>query len=58
MPKHWAKAHGRHAIWPRVGEATPPHPNKPLGLLARPLPNRQETFCLSTKSWGQVDIFS
>jgi hypothetical protein len=21
-------------------------------------PYRQETFCLSTKSWGQVDIFS
>jgi hypothetical protein len=39
------------------GEATPPHPYKPLGLLAGPLPHRQETFCLSTKTWGQVDIF-
>jgi hypothetical protein len=39
------------------GEATPPHPYKPLGLLAGPLPHRQETSCLSTKGWGQVDIF-
>jgi hypothetical protein len=39
------------------GEATPPHPYKPLGLLVGPLPYRQQTSCLSTKSWGQVDIF-
>ena len=37
--------------------AKPPHPYKPLGLLAGPLLHRQETFCLSTKSWGQLDIF-
>ena len=30
---------------------------KPLGLYAGPLPHRQETSCLSTKSWGQVDTF-
>jgi hypothetical protein len=40
-------------VWP----ATPPLPYKPLGLLAGPLPHRFETFYLSTKSWGQVDIF-
>jgi hypothetical protein len=57
MPSHWANAREGLAVWPRVGEATPPHPYKPLGLLAGPLPHRQETFCLSTKSWGQVDIF-
>ena len=27
-----------------------------MGFLAGPLPLRQETFCLSTKSWGQIDI--
>jgi hypothetical protein len=37
--------------------AKPPHPYKPLGLLARPFLHRQHPFCLSTKSWGQVDIF-
>jgi hypothetical protein len=57
MPSHWANAHEGLAVRPRVGEATPPYPYKPLGLLAGPLPHRQETFCLSTKSWGQVDIF-
>jgi hypothetical protein len=57
MPPHWANAHGGLTVRPRVGEATAPHPYKPLGLLAGPLPHRQETFCLSTKSWGQVDIF-
>ena len=57
MPLHRANAHGGHAVWIPVGEATPPHPYKPLGLLARSLPYHQETFCLSTKSWGQVDIF-
>src|ERR1700737_169088 len=31
---------------PRVGEATPPHPYKPLGLSTGPLPHRQETSCL------------
>ena len=57
MVSHWAKAHGRHAVRPRVGEATPPHPYKPLGLYTGALPHCQETSCLSTKSWGQVDIF-
>jgi hypothetical protein len=57
MPPHWANAYGGLAVQPRVGEATPPHPYKRLGLLAGPLPHRQETFCLSTKNWGQVDIF-
>ena len=57
MASKWAKAHGGRAVRSRVGEATPPHPYKPLGLYAGPLPHRQETFCLSTKSWGQVDIF-
>jgi hypothetical protein len=57
MPSHEANAHGGLAVRPWVGEAIPPHPCKPLGLLAGPLPLRQETFCISTKSWGQVDIF-
>jgi hypothetical protein len=57
MPSHWANAREGLAVWPRVGEATPPHPYKPIGLLAGPLPHRQETSCLSTKSWGQVNIF-
>jgi hypothetical protein len=34
MPTYLADAHGGHAIRPRVGEATPPHSYKPLGLLA------------------------
>jgi hypothetical protein len=57
MPSHWANVHEGLAVRPRVGKATPPHSYKPLGLLAGPLPHRQETSCLSTKSWGQVDIF-
>ena len=56
MPSHWANAHRGHAIQPPVDEATSPHPYQPLGLLTRPLPHRQESFCFSTKSWGQVDI--
>ena len=56
MPPHWANAHGGLAVQPQVGEARPPHSYKPLILLAEPLPHRQETFCLSTKSWGQVDL--
>ena len=36
---------------------TPPYLYKRLGLLAGSLPHCQETFCLSTKSWGQTDIF-
>ena len=56
MPLHWANAHGGYVVRPRVGLATPPHPYKPLRLLAGPLLHHQETFCLSTKSWGQVDI--
>ena len=56
MSSHWANAHGDNAIWPRVGSTTPPHAYKPLGLLTWPVPYRQETFCLSTKSRGQVDI--
>ena len=56
MPSHWANAHEGRAVRPRVGLATPPHPNKPLGLLVGPLPHCQETF-LSTKSWGQIHIF-
>jgi hypothetical protein len=40
-------------VWP----AMPLHPYKPLGLLAGALPHCQETCCLSTKSWGQVDNF-
>ena len=43
---------GLEWVWP----TTLHHPYKPLGLLAGSLPHRQETFCLSTKSWGQVDI--
>jgi hypothetical protein len=38
MPSHWANALGGLAVRPRVGEATPPHPYKPLGLLAGPSP--------------------
>ena len=41
--------------WVRL--AMLPHLYKPLGRQAGPLPQHQETFCLSTKSWGQVDIF-
>jgi hypothetical protein len=57
MLSHWANAHEGLAVRHRVGEATPPHPYKPLEFLAGPLPHRQEAFFLSTKSWGQVDIF-
>ena len=58
MPSHWANAREGLAVWPQGGEVTPPpRPYKPLGLLAGPLPQSQETFCLSTKSWGQVDLF-
>jgi hypothetical protein len=57
MPSHWANAHESLANRPQVGEATPPHLYKPLGLLMGPLPHRQETFCLSIKSGGQVDSF-
>jgi hypothetical protein len=57
MPSHWANAHGGLGVRPHAGEATPLHPYKSLGLLAGPLPHRQDTFCLSTKSWGQVNIF-
>ena len=57
MASHWANAHEGRAVRPRVGLATPPHPYKPLGFYAGPLPNRQKTSCLSTKIWGQVDTF-
>ena len=57
MASQWAKAYGGRAVRPRVGEATPPHPCKPLGLFMGPLPHRQETSYLSTKSWGQVYTF-
>jgi len=53
MPSHWANAHGGLAVWPWVGEATPPHPYKPLGFLAGPFSHRQETFCLSTFRAGR-----
>ena len=56
MALQWAKAHGGRVVRPQVGKATPPHPYKPLGLYARALPHHPETFCHSTKSWGQVDI--
>ena len=51
------QSHEGRAVRPRVVGATSPHPYKPLGFWAGPLPHHQETFCLSTKSWGQVDIF-
>jgi hypothetical protein len=41
MPPYWANAHGDLTVRPRVGEATPPHPYKPLGLSVGPLPHRQ-----------------
>jgi hypothetical protein len=44
MPSHLANAYG--GLGPQVGEATPPHPYKPLGLLAGALPHRQGTFSL------------
>ena len=44
MASHWAKAHEGRAFWPRVGEATPPHPNNPLGLLAGPQPTIKKPF--------------
>ena len=51
-PKHSCQ------VCSRWGQSvTPPHPYKPLGLWARPLPHRQVIFCLSPKGWGQVDIF-
>ena len=34
MPPHWANTHGGLVVQPRVGDATPPHSYKPLGLLA------------------------
>ena len=58
MPPCWANARGGPTIWPRVGlAATPPHPSKLLGLLAKPLLHRQKKFSLSSKSWDQIDIF-
>ena len=54
----WANACGDRDVQPwmgLVGHTASPY--KPLGLLARPLSHRQKTFCLSTKSWGQIDIF-
>jgi hypothetical protein len=44
MPSHWANAREGLAVWPRVGEATPPHPYKLLGLLAGPLPTINKCF--------------
>ena len=44
MPSHWANAHGGRAARPRVGEATPSHPYKPLGPFVGPLSHRQEIF--------------
>ena len=40
MSSHWANTHGGHAVRPQVALATPLHPYKPLGFLARPLPHR------------------
>ena len=57
MSPHWANAHGGLAVWPRMGEATPPHPYKPLGLMVGPLPHHQVTYCPSPTSWGQVTTF-
>jgi hypothetical protein len=57
MPSHWANVREGLAVRPRVDEATLPQPYKPLGLLVGPFSHRQETLCLSTKSWGQVNIF-
>ena len=57
MLLHWANAHGGLVVWPRVGEATPPNPCKPLGLLAGPPPHHQVTSCPSCTSWGQVVSF-
>jgi hypothetical protein len=57
MPPRWANVREGLAVGPRVGEATPPHPYKPLGLLVGPLAHRQDTSCLSPKSWGEEDIF-
>jgi len=57
MPSHWANAYRGLAVRARVRLATPPHLYKPLGLSAGPPLHHQETFCLSTKSWGQGDIF-
>ena len=50
MPPHWANAHGGLAIRPRVGEATLPHPYKPLGFFTGSLPHRQVTSCPSPTS--------
>ena len=45
-PPHWANARKghtfRHVV---VRTTTPPHPYKPLGFCARPLPHHQVTFC-------------
>ena len=58
MTPCYANVRGGCVVQPWVGlAATPPRPYKSLGLLVGPLSHRQETFCLSTKSWGQVDIF-
>ena len=57
MPSHWANAHKGRVVRLWVREATPPHPYKPLGFFVESLPHRYETFCFSTKGWGQVDIF-
>ena len=57
MPSHWANAHGGYAVWPRLEKA---HHLIHIILsdsLVTPLPHHQESFCLSTKNKGQVDIF-
>ena len=47
MASHWAKAHGSRVIRPQVGEGTPPHPYKPLGVYAgAPIPPSRNLLSL------------
>ena len=54
MPSDWANAHWGLAVQSRVGEATLPHPYKPLGIPVGPLPHRQVSLSPSPRSWGQL----
>jgi hypothetical protein len=60
MPPHWANAHVGLAVRPRVGEATPPHPYKPLGLLAGPPLSSREGSALGKTLgfWLQLDLLA
>ena len=57
-PPRWVNVRGGRVILQHaslVGKTASPY--KPPGLCGGPLPHHQVTFCLTPKSWGQVDVF-